>query len=84
MTIIRLWRYSIFACIAENTESTFHAVDLLLDMLFLAGGAGLRRILRYQGFKRFCSSNCACNYTRTRENVFRGENCQDIQFVLNV
>ena len=41
MTIIRLWRYSIFACIAENTESTFHAVDLLLDMLFLAGGAGL-------------------------------------------
>ena len=40
MSIIRLWYFGIFACTAENTGSIFHAVDLLLDMLFLAGGAG--------------------------------------------
>ena len=38
--IMELWYFH--KCTTEDTGFTFHAVDLLLDMLFLAGGAGLR------------------------------------------
>ena len=50
MSIIRLWYFGIFACTAENTESIFHAVDLLLDMLFFVGGAGFSGTRASRGF----------------------------------
>ena len=40
LQIMVLWYFH--KCTTEDTGSTFHAVDLLRDMLFLAGGAGLR------------------------------------------